>query len=199
LQATPQKVNEAKRVLTQMEVLVQAMHQHEASTPVHEEWLTRLRAAWSRHSTTEAAALLVGGPLNRPMDADLTEAQIRRQTLAGALLEAAIYEEVQLVTHEQEFGKTGHDQTEGALAQDDPKQAAPAGLPAPDKVQAALVDWLALGAWRRHEQSPLTEIGRMVERSSETAEDAVATRLGLLVPFWSSLALWRVNFARQAS
>jgi len=197
LQAIPQKINEARTVLSQMETLVQVMHEHEASTPQHEEWLGRLSAAWSRaQGGADAAALLIDGPLNCLMDADLTESQLRRQTLSSALLEAAIHEETEIANQKDGFSlgalEKAHEKTSGSTFT--PKDQM--GLPDPDKVQAALVDWLQLGAWRKREQSPLTEIGRMVERSSDTAEDAVATRLGLLVPFWSSLVLWRFNFVR---
>lgn len=194
MQPIPQKINEAKMVLIQMEALVQAMHKHESITLQHEVWFERLRSAWSQpQSRAAAAALLIDGPLNHPMDTGLTEAQSRRQTLSSALLEAAIYEEMEVANQQDSLPQDAAETT----SEDGAGRALGlSSLPDPDKVQATLMDWLQLGAWRQREQSPLTEIGRMIERSSDTVEDAVATRLGLLVPFWSSLVLWRLNFLR---
>lgn len=181
MQSIPQNIAETRKVLSQMESMVQAMRQHEGMTVLHDEWFARLCAAWAdTNGRAAAAALLVDGPLGRPTDVELSEAQVRQRALSCALLEAAIYEEV-------EFEQAAKDERD--------ERGAKTGLPAPERVQAVLLDWLTLGAWRKQTNAPLTEIGRMVDRSSATPDDAIATRLGLLVSFWSSLVLWRIQFS----
>ena len=158
--------------------MVEAMYRHEAQSTEHAQWLQSMQSAWAHpEGRVEAAALIVDGPLEQRMDGAATEIQSRQKTLACALLEAALFEAKEWPT-------------EGAAVKD--AEGADMGLPPTERVQLLLRDWLKLGAWRANEKSPLTEIGRMIERSSENAEDASATRLGLLVPFWSSLTLWRL-------
>lgn len=191
MQPIPQNIQEALNVLDQMEAMVQAMFRHEARTAAHAQWLDRMRTVWgSPQGRAEASALIVDGPLEQRADGAASDGQNRQRTLACALLEAAIYE---LMEPPVEGGEGGG----GEASADD--QARDLGLPDTVHIQQVLRDWLKLGAWRANEKSPLTEIGRMIERSSESAEDSVATRLGLLVPFWSSLTLWRLLSSPDAA
>ncbi len=163
---TPNSIEQALTILGDMERMVQAIQQVAGLSAQHQEWLDRVhRLSRDVESRAELAVALVDGPLEEPMDRAATVDEDRHRVLACALLEAGLFEQ----------------QSGGKLS---------GGAYDPRKLRQSLLEWLKQGAWRALADSPLTEIGRMVERSAQTSEEALATRLGLLVPFWSSLTLW---------
>lgn len=173
----PNKVDEALAILANMESMVWMVAQSAGYLEQHREWFERVDAcARDRSRRAQLAAELVAGPLEDFSDRDPSLTEDRRRALSSAVLEAALAEQEPTQTEAASLAEAHFD---------------------PIKLQSTLKTWIALGGWRAETGTPLTEIGRMIERSVEGVDDAVATRLGLVVPFWSSLALWMEMSRRE--
>jgi len=61
----------------------------------------------------------------------------------------------------------------------------------PVLLEESLDNWLRAGEYRGRENSPLTEIARLVAQSSGSPEESLQTRLGLLVPITAAVHIWR--------
>jgi hypothetical protein len=65
----------------------------------------------------------------------------------------------------------------------------------PARLEASLDSWLTAGEYRGRENSPLTEIARIISRtvaeSGSAPEEGLQTRLGLLIPVIASVHIWR--------
>lgn len=157
----PKEVEQALRALQELEQMTAAVMRMAGLRPEHQQWLDKLQQHWQRCDRGPSAMLLVVGPMDE-LDGDGGSPNDvkRRRALASAVVEAALMEQ--------------------------PAQ----GPWDAQALRQTLLKWLALGAWHSGSEGPLTQIGRLIEKDSQTVRDALAVRLGILGSFWASLALW---------
>lgn len=165
--SVPANVKAAMDSLDQMRRMVVETMKITPAVAEHSTWVSRvLAASESVASRAELAALLADGPMGRPNDSQESLSNGRTRTLCCALIEA---------------GLTECHQVEGKAF---------AGFTS-ERLREVLLDWMRLGAWRQNaDKSPLTEIARLITESSQSPDIELQTRLGLLVPVWSSVVLW---------
>ena len=156
----PEPVRRGLLVLERLQRLVESVRLQAGEREAHGQWLKRLRALQADEASRAEWAQAL---IAGPLDAFDEEAPDAAAQRRQRQLSAAVLEAAVC-----ECGWP----------------------PRPEVLRQTLRQWLRQGAWRAEEEAPLSRIGRLIESHSDSAEDATAVRLGLLVPFWSSLALW---------
>lgn len=156
----PADVERALNVLDGMCRMVDAVARSAGLREEHFRWHERVQRMQAQKQRAELALALVEGPMEDLLDRNLQVCEQRHRLLACILVEAAL--------SEQDDQSGGYDM---------------------QRLQCDLLEFLKIGALRARSDSALTEIARFIDRSVDGVEEATATRLGMLVSFWSSLSL----------
>jgi len=138
------------------------------------EWLCRLAdLASSADNRSRVSELIVAGPLDDMNDDGESVASDRRRHLSSIVLEAALAEQ--------------HNDLQQGVLQSFSAQGA----------RSTLKDWVLIGLHRGvPHDAPLSRIAQMIDADVGDANDAIVTRLGLVVPFWASLCFVRALASR---